>query len=134
LGDALARNVTAEVRRGLADPVAGLDGEFKSLAMLGITTTKDGSLTLDEAKLTEALNKDFNGVGAVFGSENGVAARLAKSIEVRLSTTGDIATRNASLDILSDWQYLLGFRYIKSAGSNWEMGVGARPEKLIRSN
>jgi flagellar hook-associated protein 2 len=98
LGDALARNVTSEVRRGLADPVSGLEGEYKSLAMLGITTTKDGSLTLDEAKLTEALNKDFNGVGAVFGSENGVAARLAKVIETRLSATGDIATRNASLD------------------------------------
>lgn len=98
LGDALARNVTSEVRRGLADPVAGTTGDYTSLAGLGITTNKDGSLTLDETKLAAALAKDFNAVGAVFGSENGVAARLAKAIETRLSTTGDIATRNASLD------------------------------------
>jgi flagellar hook-associated protein 2 len=98
LGDALARNVTSEVRRGLADPVAGLTGDYTSLATLGITTNKDGSLALDETKLAAALAKDFNAVGAVFGSENGVAARLTKSIETRLSATGDIATRNASLD------------------------------------
>ena len=97
-GDALARNITSELRRNLSDTVTGLSGEYQSLAQLGITTAKDGSLTLDEAKLTDALNADFNGVGEVFGSENGVAARLAAAIEVRLSSTGDIATRNASLD------------------------------------
>jgi flagellar hook-associated protein 2 len=97
-GDSLARNVTSELRRGLSDTVSGLSGDYRSLAQLGITTSKDGSLTLDETKLTDALNKDFNGVGAVFGSQSGVAARLAASIEVRLASTGDIATRNASLD------------------------------------
>lgn len=97
-GDALARSVTSEVRRGLSDAVSGLSGEYKSLASLGITTAKDGSLVLDEAKLATALEKDFNAVGAVFGSEQGVAARLYASIEKRLASNGDIATRNASLD------------------------------------
>lgn len=98
LGDSLARNVQQELRRGLSDPVSGTTGEFQSLASLGITTTKDGSLVLDEAKLNAALNKDFGAVGAVFGSEKGVAARMAAAIEKRLAATGDIATRNASLD------------------------------------
>lgn len=97
-GDALARSVTSEVRRGLSDAVSGLSGEYRSLASLGITTAKDGSLVLDDAKLSAALEKDFNAVGAVFGSEQGVAARLYNTLEKRLSSTGDIATRNASLD------------------------------------
>jgi flagellar hook-associated protein 2 len=98
LGDALARNVQAELRRGLSDPVSGTSGDYQSLASLGITTAKDGSLVLNETKLNAALAKDFSAVGAVFGSENGVAARMSAAIEKRLASTGDIATRNASLD------------------------------------
>lgn len=98
LGDALARNVTAELRRGLSDPVSGLAGEYTTLAALGITTAKDGSLSLDTTKLKAALAKDFNGVGTLFGSEEGVAARLASAIQKRLAGDGDIALRNASLD------------------------------------
>lgn len=98
LGDALARNVTNELRRNLSDPVAGLTGDYQTLASLGITTQKDGSLVLDDNKLAEALGKDFGAVARVFGSENGVAARMASAIETRLSSTGDFATRSAALD------------------------------------
>lgn len=98
LGDALARNVTAELRRNLSDPVSGLTGDYQTLASLGITTQKDGTLTIDDNKLAEALGKDFGAVARVFGSENGVAARMAAAIETRLSSTGDFTTRSAALD------------------------------------
>lgn len=98
LGDALLRSVSAELRRGVSDPVAGLTGDYKSLADLGITTTKAGTLELNDGKLAVALAANFDGVAAVFGSTNGVAARLAATLGKRLEATADLATRNTTLD------------------------------------
>jgi flagellar hook-associated protein 2 len=97
LGDALLRSIEAEVRRNLTGVVGGLEGEYRSLATIGITTTREGTLQLDAAKLKIALEDDFDSVAAVFGSEGGVAARLSAAIEPRLAATGEIALRNKGL-------------------------------------
>lgn len=98
IGDALLRGIEAEVRRNLTGAVSGLSGAHTTLASLGITTSKTGVLELDSAKLKTALETNFDGVAAVFGSENGVAARLAKAIEPRLATTGELAIRTKRLN------------------------------------
>ncbi|HEU4602422.1 MAG TPA: flagellar filament capping protein FliD [Steroidobacteraceae bacterium] len=98
LGDALLRSIDSDLKAGLVKPVEGTSGAYTTLASLGITTKKDGTLELDATKLRTALTSDFDGVGQVFGSENGIAARLDKLIAPRLASTGDIALRNKSLD------------------------------------
>lgn len=98
LGDALLRNIDSDLKRGLVSPVEGATGTYTTLASVGITTNKDGTLVVDESKLRTALAADFDGVGIVFASENGVAARLDKLIAPRLAGTGDIAQRNKVLD------------------------------------
>ncbi|HTE40128.1 MAG TPA: flagellar filament capping protein FliD [Steroidobacteraceae bacterium] len=98
IGDALLRSVTAEVRRGISDPVAGIKGELTSLSRIGITTDKTGNLTIDDSKLDAALASNFDSVGQLFGSENGIAARLSATISKRLEVTAEIASRNVSLD------------------------------------
>lgn len=98
LGDSLLRNISADIRRTISNPVAGLAGNYKSLADIGITTAKDGTLQLDDNKLTATLQSNFDAVGAIFGSTQGIAATLSASIGKRLEATADIATRNASLD------------------------------------
>lgn len=98
IGDALLRGIEAEVRRNLTGAVSGLSGPYTTLASLGITTSKTGALELDSAKLKTALETNFDGVADVFGSENGVAARLAKALEPRLSVTGELAIRTKRLN------------------------------------
>jgi flagellar hook-associated protein 2 len=97
LGDAMLRSVESELRLKLTDKVSGLTGNFQSLASIGITTNKDGSLSLNDAKLKTALNQDYDGVAKMFASENGVAARLKAAIEPRLANTSELAVRSKAL-------------------------------------
>jgi flagellar hook-associated protein 2 len=101
LGDAMLRSVESEIRLKLTDKVGGLTGDFQSLASIGITTNKDGTLSLNDAKLKTALNQDYDGVANMFASENGVAARLKAAIEPRLAATSELAVRNKALSAKS---------------------------------
>jgi flagellar hook-associated protein 2 len=99
LGDALLRSVTTELRRGVTDAVTGLtNGAITSLAQIGITTAKDGTLLVDDTKLSAAVDTNFDAIGQLFGSTSGIAARLSVSVTARLSITGELALRNQNLD------------------------------------
>ena len=98
LGDALLRGIESELRNSLVTPVEGASEGFSTLASLGITTQKDGTLKVDSAKLTAALDANFVAIGELFGSENGLAARLDSKITARLAATGEIAARTTTLD------------------------------------
>jgi flagellar hook-associated protein 2 len=98
LGDALLNSVEGNLRRGISTPVAGLTGDYTTLASIGLKTAADGTLTLDTAKLQKALDADFNAVGKIFGSTGGVAARLYTQIDPLLASNGQFAVRSASLD------------------------------------
>ncbi len=101
LGDSFLRAVEGEVRGKLTDRVSGLTGNYQSLAGIGITTSKDGTLTLDDTKLQAALTADFGGVAAIFGSGNGVAARLTAVITPRLATDAELDVRSKRLNAKS---------------------------------
>src|SRR6185295_4855239 len=101
LGDAMLRGMETDLRTKLTNSVGGLTGTYQSLASIGITTQKDGTLSLDSDKLAKALNADFDGVAQLFGSENGVAKRLAGSLDAALATDAQINTRTKSLNAKS---------------------------------
>jgi flagellar hook-associated protein 2 len=97
LGDSLLRSIDQDMRRGLTNPVTGLTGEYSVLASVGITTTATGALELDTAKLQKALDTDPDAVAQLFGSGNGVAARLYAQVDARLASGSDLDARNTSL-------------------------------------
>lgn len=98
LGDALLTGIDAEIRRTLTSPVEAAGSAVQTLADLGITTQKDGTLKVDTAKLDSALANNFDGVARLFGSEDtGVAARLYDQISARLADGAGIDLRNDSL-------------------------------------
>jgi flagellar hook-associated protein 2 len=55
-------------------------------------------LTLDEARLSAALAADFDGVAALFGGENGVAARAFERLEAALASDGSLKSRTDALN------------------------------------
>jgi flagellar hook-associated protein 2 len=98
LGDALLSGIDAEIRRTLSNPVAAAGTAVQTLADIGITTQKDGTLKVDTAKLDSALANNFDAVSRLFGSENtGVAARLYDQVKDRLADGAGIDLRNESL-------------------------------------
>jgi flagellar hook-associated protein 2 len=98
LGDAMLRGIESDIRGRLTDRVSGLSGNYQSLASIGITTSKDGTLSLDNAKLRAALTADYDGVAAIFGSANGVATKLKTAIDGRLAAGAELDVRSKRLN------------------------------------
>ena len=66
LGDSTLLNIRNSVQSTLGNIVANLGGSYNSLASIGITTQKDGTLSLDTNALNNALTQNQNAVGMVF--------------------------------------------------------------------
>ena len=99
LGDSMLRGIETDLRSKLTDVVSGVTGPYQSLASVGITTAKDGTLTLDSAKLSAAMASNYDGVAALFGSTGGVAARMSAALTPRLATDSELDLRNKSLTL-----------------------------------
>lgn len=89
--DPILRNLVSKVRNDIASPIAGLSGDYKSLASIGITTGEDylenGKLYIDETKLKKALEAEPDVVNKLFAttgdksSQQGVAVRMYDSLK-----------------------------------------------------
>lgn len=68
IGDSTTQSVQDQIRRTLSTAVNGLGGGVTSLAQIGVTFQKDGSLAIDSGKLSTALSTKFTDVGGLFAS------------------------------------------------------------------
>jgi flagellar hook-associated protein 2 len=98
LGDADVRDIKDTIRAELAkagDPAAA---SFQTLAQIGVTTAADGTLSVDKAKLSAAIDSNFDAVGNLFaGKSTGLAIRLQSVLDATLSSTGRLALRVTGL-------------------------------------
>jgi flagellar hook-associated protein 2 len=105
-GDALPRGLSATLRGLLGGAVAGLPDALNALSDIGVTTARDGSLSIDATRFDAALAADFAGVQALFTSGGGLATRLDAALGGYLGASGAIAARqttlNAELDRIAD--------------------------------
>jgi flagellar hook-associated protein 2 len=97
LGDAMLRNIDAQVRKLISSPVAGVTGSYNTLASLGITTQADGKLKLDPTRFTAALNANPGAISDIFTSSNGVALKLADLMGTKTSSTGELTVRSSNI-------------------------------------
>jgi flagellar hook-associated protein 2 len=114
LGDAMLRNIESQVRKLVSSPVPGVNGNYTTLASLGITTQADGKLKLDGVKFNAALEANPGAVSDIFTSDNGVAVKLADLMGEKTSSTGELTVRSSnitdSLVDLKDQQDVLNAR------------------------
>jgi flagellar hook-associated protein 2 len=96
-GDALLRQVEDQMRLDLSTPVSGIAQGYSSLANVGITRQTDGSLAVDTTKLNNAVTNGNGAVAQLFGSTDGIAARISKHIDTQLATGAALAYRNTSI-------------------------------------
>ncbi len=88
--DPLLSRISSEMRMLVTDRVEGLEGKYKSLSSIGITTSPDwkdnGKLYIDEDKLRAALAEDMDGVAKIFNNSSkdpasqGIAHKLNDQI------------------------------------------------------
>ena len=114
LGDAMLRNIESQVRKLVSTPVSGVNGNYTTLASLGITTQADGKLKLDTVRFNAALAANPGAVSDIFTSDNGVAVKLADLMGSKTSVTGELTVRSSnitdSLVDLKDQQDMLNAR------------------------
>jgi len=97
MGDAVLSGVQNELRSVLHSVVNTGSSTYNTLASIGITTNKDGTLSLNSATLQNALASNFGAVSKLFSSANGVAAGLNAQITQALATNGVIDSRSKTL-------------------------------------
>ncbi len=95
LGDATTQSVQNQIRNTLSNAVNGLGGGLTSLSQIGVTFQKDGSLSLDSAKLTSALSSNFSDVGGLFAS----MGKASDSLTSIASSSTDTKAGSYALEI-----------------------------------
>ena len=105
--DSMLRGAENRIRSLIGQGYNGL-GNFSSLSELGVSFTKEGTLTFDSSKLDEAITSDRASVEALFADESGFVAQIDTALEGYLGTAGIIDARvdglNARVDSLQDQQ------------------------------
>jgi flagellar hook-associated protein 2 len=95
MGDPLLTGVQTQLRHVLQGLVG--TSAYNSLASLGITTQKDGTLAVDSTRLQNALNGNFNAVNQLFSGKTGVAGQLDSLLTQQLAKGGSIDSRSQTL-------------------------------------
>ncbi|MFK7828961.1 MAG: flagellar filament capping protein FliD [Congregibacter sp.] len=72
-GDFSARSIISQVRSAITGTASGFGGAFNSLSELGVRTESDGTLSIDNAVLSSAIEDNFDDIAGVF-AELGVVS------------------------------------------------------------
>jgi flagellar hook-associated protein 2 len=97
LGDPVLSGIQSQIRSTLNSFVATGSSTYNSLPSVGITTNKDGTLSLDSAKLQSALAAAPSAVSTLFSGTNGIATSLNSQITTSLSAGGLVDARGKTL-------------------------------------
>lgn len=87
-GDAAARSLVLQIRGLLSSRVSGVGSTYPTAASAGVSLTRTGTLTVDDAKLRQALEADFEAVADLF---SGVGATSTDGRVAYASSTSSTA-------------------------------------------
>lgn len=96
-GDSVTRSVTNLMSNTIISS-SDNSNSFSSIFQLGVKMDNKGTLSLDNEKFGEALEKNFEQVVAIFGGEKGVAGKMATALEGYSKSGGLLAQREDSLN------------------------------------
>jgi flagellar hook-associated protein 2 len=107
--ESTVKGFVSQIRQALSGSVSGLTS-YGSVGEVGFKTNRDGTITLDGAKLTNALSTNYSAVKLLFsnqGTATGVAQRVSKAIDaiddvVSGSLTGRKNTLTSQINSLTD--------------------------------
>jgi flagellar hook-associated protein 2 len=97
MGDAGLEGIQSQVQQALYSIVNTGSSTYNTLASIGITTNADGTLSLKNATLQNALSSNFTAVSRLFSSSSGVAASLNTDIKSALGPNGSLTAEGNTL-------------------------------------
>jgi flagellar hook-associated protein 2 len=107
-GDPLLQRLLSQIRQTIFSEISQEFPGFRFIGQIGISTgslgsySREGKISLDEAKLNEALNTDRNAVASLLskdqaGSE-GILVNLQKALQMYVSYDGFLPVKDAQLE------------------------------------
>ena len=98
LGDSTVRGIRDQIRRELSIAVTDIDADFSTLREVGIETQLDGTLTINDDELSNALADDFVRFGQLFSTTDGFGVRLFNLTDGFLDSEGIIEARTKGIE------------------------------------
>ncbi|ASK21691.1 MULTISPECIES: flagellar filament capping protein FliD [unclassified Halomonas] len=89
-GDSTVRTVESRMRSILS---GGIEGEFSMLSDIGISLQRDGTLSIDESELDNAIVNNQNALSVFFAGDaddSGMAGQLNQGLDQLLGTNGAV--------------------------------------------
>jgi len=96
-GNATLQSFQNQLQKLLGQLVPGGTGGITNLTNIGITANADGSYSVDDTKLGNALSANLAGVGNLLGSGNGIITQLSSLLNGYTKPGGLLATINQGL-------------------------------------
>ena len=90
LGDSTLSRIVGELVQRFTDRVAS--GTYRGVMDVGISLDRYGDLSVDEGKLTQALESDLAGVQALFAGTGGIASSINDYLRFVTSPAGGIVS------------------------------------------
>lgn len=97
LGDSTLLGIESRIRRDLSAAVQAGGSATATLAAIGVGVGADGRLTVNESRLSAALQSDPAGVARLFAGQGGVATRLHATLDGAIAAGGQVTSRTESL-------------------------------------
>lgn len=95
VGDSSVRSFMSGMRSDLGNPAG--TGELKILSQLGISTQRDGTLKIDDAKLDNVLADSFDQVSSFLTGNEGLMAKLEDTLKPHTQSGGIVDSRTKGL-------------------------------------
>ncbi|WP_338849042.1 flagellar filament capping protein FliD [Massilia sp. W12] len=97
LGDSTAQLIQTQVKKQLSTAIPGLSGSLSNLSQIGIAFQKDGSLSLDSAKLSSAMSSNYEDIIGLFAA----IGDASDSLVSYTSSSGKTKAGTYAVDITS---------------------------------
>jgi flagellar hook-associated protein 2 len=86
LGDSSVRNIEASIRKMLSAPTTGSNSSLKTLSQVGISISSEGKMSLDQSKLTKAMDTNLADVASLFSSLGKTTDSLVSFVSASANT------------------------------------------------
>jgi flagellar hook-associated protein 2 len=100
--DSMVNVTRRKLQNMLVTQVQGAD-TYSSLAQVGLSTNKDGTISLDSSKLTKAVEENFDDVAKLMSGDDGIFKHYRSFLNNSLSTSNGLyATRQQTAKRITD--------------------------------
>ncbi|SEB03498.1 flagellar filament capping protein FliD [Paraburkholderia sartisoli] len=100
-GPLLGDSMLNQINNGLAGLISGgvtTGGKTFSLSSIGIDLQPDGTMAVDQSKLTAAVSSSSPAIAGLFNTTNGIGTTLNSFVNTYVQSSGTIDQRTASLN------------------------------------